>query len=189
MVEFFGIPNIEYIGGIGGIILIIVLFWFMIRRSKSGRMGLEREEIEEDKELLNIDKKALKEEKDEKYQAKKLYDLFLRVHKRSRKIGLKEIVDNRIRYLNFIIRGLNILISEEISVTREKMLMEQINNAINLYLNNFPVQDKKLRKWVPEIRDIQNKLYGDIVTEETELREKERLLRKGYEETQSELAA
>lgn len=158
-------------------------------KSRSGRIGLERHEIEEDKELLRIDKESLKKDKDEKYQAKKLYNLFLKVHKRATKIGLVDIANKRVKYLNFIIKWLNTLIKEEVSTAKEKTIMEQINTAINLYLNNFPTQDKKLSKWIKQIREIQTKLYGDIVEEDNLLREKENILRQEYQETKIEESA
>ena len=52
MVELFGISNIESYGmGIAGIVVIFILFWYIIKHSKSGRVGEERQEERETVEL------------------------------------------------------------------------------------------------------------------------------------------
>ncbi len=84
MIEFFGIPYAEYIGGSIGTLILVIIVWFLIKSSRSGREGIEIEEIKEDRQLFDLDKKILKTEKDEKYETKQIYKLLLKVHKRGK---------------------------------------------------------------------------------------------------------
>lgn len=187
MVEFFGIPYFEYVGSIGGIAVVIMLFWFLARRSRGDRISLEREEISEDSDLFQFDKRILWDEKKEKSHAKRLYDLFLSVEARA--IWPKDVADAKLQYLNFIINGLIAVIRENIDVKREEQFMQKINDAINVYLNGIPLQDAYIGAWAAEIRKVQSNLNLEIVEEGNLLREKEKLLRKEFQETQAELGS
>lgn len=187
MVEFFGIPYFEYVGGIGGIAVVIMLFWFLARRSRGDRISLEREEISEDRDLLGFDKRIREDEKEEKYHAKRLYNLFFSVQARTRAIGFKDVA--KLQYLNFIINGLTAIILEEIDVKREEQLMQRINDAINVYLNGLPLQDAYIGAWVAEIRKMQSNLNLEIIEEGNLLHKKEELLRKELQEMQAELGS
>lgn len=187
MVEFFGIPYFEYVGSIGGIAVVIMLFWFLARRSRGDRISLERREISEDSDLFRFDKQILKDEKEEKHHAKRLYNLFLSVEARA--IWPKDVADAKLQYLNFIINGLTAVISEKMYVEREEQFMQKINDAINVYLNGISLQDEYIGAWVAEIRKVQSNLNLEIVEEGNLLRKKEGLLRKEFQETQAALGS
>ena len=190
LLEYLSIPfssGYMLVGSIGGLVFFILIIWFLIKRSEGGRTSLELEEIKEDKQLFAADEKILKEEKDEKFQAANLLDLFLKLHKRADKLGFR--VNDRILHLNRIIMGLKIVKGEKISATREESLIEQINNNINFYLNNFPAQDKKILKWITKIREIQAKLYGEIREEVKDLGDEKAILEKKLKEIEAEKAA
>ncbi len=98
-------------------------------------------------------------------------------------------MNDRIVYLNNTIQALSIIKGEKITATREARIVQQINENINRYLINFPVQDKKIINFIEQIRLIQQRLYGDVVTEISELNQKEAILDKERKETEAEKAA
>lgn len=61
----YSIPNSYLGGGLGGILLIIILFWFMKSR-QSGRIGEELQEERETDQLRVDEQNALRVERDEK---------------------------------------------------------------------------------------------------------------------------
>ena len=180
MVELLGLRSSE-IYGIGLVIVIGLVIWWIIRHFGSGRDALEKHEIEEDKELLKTDKEIRESAKDERHQADTLWNLINLLSSRLSQIGLKESGERREQY-QFILQGLQVIRSEGKSVLQDKKVMAEINNAINLYLNELP-NDAAVNELVKKIRDTQYKLFKDIIEQDELLRRKWALLRKEAAET------
>lgn len=185
MVELTSIPNFGYV--IGGIVVIGLISWWAIRHFQSGRIGLERHEIEEDKELIKTDRGVLEAAKDERQQADTLWKLINLLSSRLSQIGFNESGERFGQY-QFILQGLQVIRSEGKGVLQDKKTIGEINNAINMYLNNLP-NDTVVNELVRKIRDTQNKLFKDIIKQDQSLRKRFALLRQKGRETVAEEGA
>src|SRR3989344_5260008 len=67
MVEFLGVPNIEYVGyGIGGIIILYILFRIFKSFGRESRITEEEQELGIERQEENLKEKELSMEKKEK---------------------------------------------------------------------------------------------------------------------------
>ncbi|HLC49921.1 MAG TPA: hypothetical protein VJI97_00665 [Candidatus Nanoarchaeia archaeon] len=181
------------LGTVGmGILVLLVLvfvFWLVkVRPWKRFTSEADSDDVKEDRQVLSIDKEAEKEEKDENYQAKKLKSILLRIYGRAEKLKDANIGKKQ-EYLGWIEKSLDVLSVENVEVDKEKHLLGQINTAINLFLKDMPLNDKKISNLIKEARHIQVNIYGDIEEEAKLLRKKEAILREEFEKTRNELAA
>ncbi len=184
MVEFFGIPNIEYIGGGIGVIAIIALIWFLMRRQPGNRPALERQMIGEDKELRNLDMEVRQDENKIHKTAGDLYDAISQLRGRAEQIGIS--LAEREGDYRFIVEALQLLWKETTNVSTAMELTEKISPMIDRYILNLPVQDQIIRALVSKIPELKTSLRQHIITEYRLLSQKMRLLRKGYQETAQE---
>lgn len=187
MVTLVGIQNAEIYGL--GIVAIFIIVWFFSKSLKNqGRMGIEGEVYKEGQESLHLSQDIRRHQKNEKFKATELYKLFLDLTKRAESIGLQDVLASRYRYIEFIRKGLNKLISaDNIGADTEKIIIVQINNAINLFLVNFPSQDKEVSDIISRIRLVQKDIYGEITEEIEELHKREGELKSELEQTEREL--
>ena len=169
---------------VGGAVAVVLVIWWIIKHFQSGRIGLERHEIEEDKELLKTDKEIRESAKDERQHADTLWNFINLLRSRLSQIGFNESGERNNQY-HFILQGLQVIRSEGKSVTQDKKVMAEINNAINLYLNELP-NDAAVNELVKKIRETQYKLFKDIIEQDELLRRKWALLRKEAMETGAE---
>jgi len=73
MVEFLGVPNIEYVGyGIGGIIILYILFRIFKSFGRESRITEEEQELGIERQEENLTEKELSMEKKEKKIIKKI---------------------------------------------------------------------------------------------------------------------
>ncbi|MEK6943442.1 MAG: hypothetical protein AABX00_05250 [Nanoarchaeota archaeon] len=170
------------------LIVLVFVFWLIKARPWKGLLGeKDSDTIKEDRKIMDIDKEAEKDEKDENYHAKKLKGVLLKIYEKAIKLKVPGI-EKKQPYLGWIEKNLDILADENIEVDRERHLLGQINTAINLFLKDMPANDKKVLKLIKEARQIQVKIYGDIEEEGKLLRKKEAELREEFEKTHEDLA-
>ena len=81
MVNFLVFSNIEYwLGGAGGLVILFLFIWVLLRNSGNDRIGIENREIRRDKELLELHMEARNEEKEERTDAERLLSLFSQLY-------------------------------------------------------------------------------------------------------------
>jgi len=155
----FGVPYLEYIGGIG-IVAIVIVLWYFISRRGNDRISAVREMEREDLGIANIDEKVARDEKDEKKQARVLMGLMMSIHARAQTIGM-DLQDKYI-YLNQIIRGLDILQKEKMSASDAQNILNQVNSLMDMYFENFKSTDAQLLSWTANARDAQRRLFAEL---------------------------
>ncbi|MBI2108204.1 hypothetical protein HYT54_03695, partial [Candidatus Woesearchaeota archaeon] len=157
-------------------------------RNRKGRIGLERKEIEEDRATLHTDREILHEETVLEGEARKLFELFNQLSQRAIKIKLNNEISVRRKILSFIMNNLRALSRGEAGFGIEEGAVRRTNDAINIFLNGFPVQDREINAIVSEIRKLQTRVFGDIVRERGLLERKLRALKQEVGEVESEFS-
>ena len=66
MVEFFGVPYFEYVGGSIGAVIVIALVYWLLGKTRQGRIGEEQEEERETERLKYDEAVAEATQRDEK---------------------------------------------------------------------------------------------------------------------------
>ena len=183
MLDVLGIQN-GGIYGIVGIIGIFIIIWFLFRSFGSGRIDLERKEVQQDQELLNIDKKALAAAREQKKDAGVLIGLIEELRGRLLQLGFTESPERNGEY-TFIVEGLGIIKAEGKGAIQDKSSLNKINNGITFYCSNLP-NDDSINNLVRRIKDVQIKLFRSIINQITYYRERYGLLRKKAQETVAE---
>ena len=173
----FGIPYLEYIGGIGIVAAVIVLWYFLSRRGND-RIGAVKEMEREDLGIANIDERIVKDEKDEKKQARVLMGLMMNIHARAQTIGMD--LKDRYVYLNQIIEGLDMLQREKMNSGDARNILNQVNLLMDQYFEGFNSTDSQLIGWTADVRDARQKLFAELQDENNLLGVEAEELRKMY---------
>ena len=172
------------LGIIAGVLVILAIIW-LIRNLKGGRIGLERHEIQEDKQLLATDKEIRNAAKYQKQDAKRLWDLINVLHSRLSQIGFNVPEQQKNNY-DFILQGLQTISTEREGVFDDKKLIVQINHTIISYLRQELPNDAVVNETVNEIKSTQYILFKDIIEQDELLRRKWALLGNEVAETKTE---
>ena len=186
MVEFFGVPNIEYIGGVIGVVIAVTIIWYLLRR-KTGRLA---EEVQEERETEQLKKDeiiveaAQRDEKKECNKLRKIFeeivvlaknvdpDFYIREHQFSglnvRPYQLKDNID----------LALNRLMDEKMSVEVAMETFKLLHASINAFLSCLPRGYGEIDRLVRLINEHQNRYYKDIIKELQMNRVKKEILKK-----------
>ena len=176
----FELSNTVAGGGVGVLILVVfVIIWW--KSKQGGRIGLEKQMITEDREILEDDRKILKTARDQKIKAGLLLNSMRKLDVKLQEIRY-EVTQEQKKQFAFVIGGLQLLKIEGEGVLKDKQIFLEINAAINSYINLLP-NDPRVSSIVQNIKDYQKKLFGDILTEEELIRQKFILLRKDAQQT------
>jgi len=186
MVEFFGlfIPSTYLGGGIGVIVLIIILIWFMKNRG-SGRIGTENQKLQQDEELFDLDKDARKTEKYERKEA----DELIGYYKRLKDNAFSSRSLQKIWQINSIIGALKKIKNENVNVPQAINLLKQIREQKTTLLTDLPLSEYDKEDLLPKITAAENNLYNALLKEYKDLRKEYGILKQEEEETRKELAA
>lgn len=164
MVVLAGIPNAEYyLGGLGLVIAVIVI-WRIISRS-SGRLGEERQEERETRELEGDERINEKIQKDEKKQCRTLDNLFSDIMIILRNSGNKVLADNLSSTRQQISLILLREISERMSVKTALQTFKELHALINEFLAKLSNDNQQINVLVEEIKKHQLSYYQNIVRE------------------------
>ena len=178
MADFFGIPNIEYIAGVIGIIFVIVIIYWILGRTRQGRIGEEQREEMETNRLKNDEAVVEATQRDEKRQCKIIDDLFSDIM-----IVLRNSENNSLTHELVSIRqqiSLILLseISEKMSVNTALQTFTELHALINEFLVKLPNDSQKINELVGEIKKRQQKYYQDLIKELEMDKDKKKQLQK-----------
>ena len=139
MVALLGIPNVEYIGyGIGGIILLYILFRIFKSFRGETRITEEEQELGIERKEENLTEKELSMERKEKKIIKNIVKNLLDIHKNLKKIGntTQIQIGGESIYLNqaviVLINYLEKLINSNTSIKREEAIINNIRSYWNV---------------------------------------------------------
>lgn len=179
----------SYLLYVVGVIVVVIIVWFIIKNFKGGRVAMEKQEIEEDKKLLRTDREIRDAAEDEKTEAFILRNLLWNLETRASNTSLN-LPPNLKELFDYIINGLSVLVNEGKSVLEDKKVIADINNKINGYLSYFNnTNDNLIQLLIKQIKERQNRLFKDIIMQDELLRRKFGLLRKEAQETAAEEGA
>ena len=135
MVEFFGVPNIEYVGyGVGGIIILYILFRIFKSFRGETRITEEEQELGVERQEENLTEKELSMEKKEKKIIKKIVKMLWDIHK---SLGTKMLSDpiivgsqslNVHEAVRVLVNYLERLIKNNIPIRKEETALTNIQN-------------------------------------------------------------
>ncbi|MBI2558819.1 hypothetical protein HYW20_05835 [Candidatus Woesearchaeota archaeon] len=135
MVEIFGVPNIEYVGyGIGGIIILYILFRIFKSFGRGSRITEEEQELGIEKKEEDLTEKELSMESKERKIIKKIIRKLLDIHKNLQKIGNTTQIQiggesiYLIQAVIVLINYLEKLIKSNIPIKREEAILSNIRN-------------------------------------------------------------
>ncbi len=185
MAELFGIPNIEYIGGGIGILIIFVLIWFALK-GRSGRLGEERAEENETVQLLKDERVVEKDERDEKKQCKILDGLFSDIMIILRNSGNSNLADQLMDKRMRISKILKDELSEKMSVKTALQNFYELHALINEFLAKLPKDNPQINMLVEEIKKHHQRHYKDLIEELNMDRDKMKQLKKLWAQTLDE---
>lgn len=176
MVEFPDIPNIGYIGGGVGILVVAYLLWRYLR-NRGSRIEEENKEKKETSIFGNDVQAARKAQKDEQKQIKALQKLFMNIWERLKDTQGGGLSNEVVKSLMTILAKLDNFKKEGVSVEAARKDFQIFYSSVNLLVNQLPTGDKKIMGWIREIKKHESRYYEDILIEIKMDEEKKKILR------------
>lgn len=180
---------------IGGIAAAVVGvsggIWYLWRRARSGRIGLESIKIEQDEELFKLDKRIRKNEKEQRRNALLLLGYYGDLHGEKlndssynlRYVGSKS---EKYKLIEITLKKLK---DEKMTVTQAITTFRQYQMQKNDYFADLYLTNYDREKIIPKIVEVETELYNALVSEYNDLRKEYGILKQEEEETQKEFAA
>ena len=181
----FNIPDLYLGTGVGGVILIIVLWWFIFR-NPGGRLGEERQEEVQTERLENDEKQAEKAQKDEKKCCTKMKEAVSNIEKILKKNGMGEIYDKVLGDTSSIAVMLNRMRDEKMSLERAIETFRALHANLNQFIEKVPKDNKAINNLVNELLYYQRREYTDLIKELQMDRDKKAELKKLWNEVTDE---
>lgn len=163
MVSFLGVPNFEYIGGGIGILIFIALIWWILGKTRQGRIGEEQQEERETDRLKNDEVVVEATQRDEKKQCKKLNNLFsdiMIILREGNNTLAEKLYDTRLRISVILAREVN----EKMSVRTALQTFNELHALINEFLAELP-NNNQINVLVEKIKKRQQRYYQDLIKE------------------------
>lgn len=180
----FDIPNI-YLGGAGGIVLIVLLWWIVFRK-QSGRLGEERQEENQTERLEQDEKQAEKAERDEKKVCAKMEKLVNGINEVLKKNGMGGIYDGLLQQTGSIKVMLWRMRDEKMSLERAIETFKALHANLNQFIEKLPKDNKTINGLVSQLLYYQKREYADLIKELQMDRDKKATLKKLWNEVTDE---
>lgn len=176
MVEFLGISNFE-IYGIGGLLVIGLIIWWIIRHFQSGRLGEEKLEEKETDELRKDEVVVEVTQRDEKKQCGRTRKVIDELWTLATSIN-PNFARDALNISNLIALSLRRLESEKMNLQVAMETFRMLHNSINAYTSLLPKGIVQIDRLVVELNEVQKKYYADLIKEaEMHRKDKAKLMR------------
>ena len=157
--------NYYVIGGIVGSIILVIIAWYFIRGSRSGRISEEYTEEEETEQLEGEEGEVIKLQKDEKKNCRRMDDLFSDIMIILRNSGNNALAEQILKTRMRISYLLSSLKKEKMSLKNTRDSFLELHNLINEFISSLPKDNERINMAVAEIMNYQNNYYRDLVRE------------------------
>ena len=181
----FDIPNFYLGGGVAGIVIIVLLFWFLFRKP-SGRLGEEEQEESQTERLEADEKKVEKAQKDEKKVCAKMRETAQEIERFLRKNGMGEVADQITLDVNAVSVTLTRMQEEKMSLERAIETFKKLHDRLNRMLSKIPQDNLTINGLAQQLLYYQKREYKDLIKELQMDRDKKATLRRLWEETLDE---
>ncbi|MEK6946896.1 MAG: hypothetical protein AABX32_04785 [Nanoarchaeota archaeon] len=172
----YDVPNLYISGAVGGV-FVIFLIWFLLR-NKGGRLGEEKLEEKETRQLEADEKKAERAQKDEKKQCKKMDRIVTEIERILKTEGMGEIYDGVRGVSNSVHMMLSRMLKEKMSLQRAIETFKTLHSELNEFISHLPTDNRKISSLVSQLAYYQKREYTDLINELQMDRDKKTQLKK-----------
>lgn len=158
----FDVPNL-YVGGAIGGVFVIFLIWFLLR-NKSGRLGEERQEEVETRQLENDEKQAEAAQIDEKKACVKMIKIVRQVQDILR-TEMGELYDRTLSESSSINVSLTRMRDEKMGLNRAIEIFKVFHAKLNDFIAKLPKDNKLINGLVDQLLYYQKREYIDLMKE------------------------
>lgn len=158
--DYFTLVNI---GGIVAVVLAIWALWLLLRRP-GGRLGEEKLEEKETKQLEKDELVVEVTQRDEKKQCRRIRTLIDELWTLGKGVN-PDFVVGFTDITSLINLSLNRLESEKMNVEKAMETFRLLHNSINGFISHLPQNYDAINKLVAEINELQKKFYADLIKE------------------------
>lgn len=178
MVQIFSldVPN-TYLGGSIGAIFAFALLWYFLR-GQGGRLGEEKQEERETRQLETDERQAETAQIDEKKQCVKMRKIVDQILDTLRSGGMGEIHDKVAGLSGSIGLMLIRMRKEQMNVERALETFKILHGSLNEFASKLPTDNKAINGLVEQLTYYQKNYYKDLIKELMMDRDKKAILKK-----------
>src|SRR3989338_1051144 len=158
----FDVPT-AYIGGAVGGVFVLFLIWYLFR-NKGGRLGEEKQEEKETKQLENDEKQAEAAQIDEKKACVKMIKIVRQIQDILR-TEMGELYDRTLSESSSINVSLTRMRDEKMGLNRAIEIFKVFHAKLNDFIAKLPKDNKLINGFVSQLLYYQKREYIDLIKE------------------------
>ncbi|HLC62433.1 MAG TPA: hypothetical protein VJI52_05450 [Candidatus Nanoarchaeia archaeon] len=158
----FDVPT-AYIGGAVGGVFVLFLIWYLFR-NKGGRLGEEKQEEKETKQLENDEKQAEAAQIDEKKACVKMIKIVRQIQDILR-TEMGELYDRTLSESSSINVSLTRMRDEKMGLNRAIEIFKVFHAKLNDFIAKLPKDNKLINGLVSQLIYYQKREYIDLIKE------------------------